>query len=137
MEFISVNYHSSVWTFSWMHGKVLVVFFKIFWCGPFLKSLLNLLQNYFCFMFWFWPPKACGILTPWKGIEPLSHALEGKVLTTRPPGKSWELNMLFFLKTWVVSVTGETCYCNYYCKLSDWVEKGFFFFLFHENLAIS
>ena len=28
-------------------------FFKIFfWCGPFLKFLLNLLQYCFCFMFW-------------------------------------------------------------------------------------
>ena len=29
---------------------------SFFWCGPFLKSLLNLLQYCFCFMFWFyWP----------------------------------------------------------------------------------
>ena len=31
-------------------------FFKIFWCEPFLKSLLNLLPSCFCFMCWdFWP----------------------------------------------------------------------------------
>ena len=99
----------------WKKGMALVsliFFFKIFWCGPFLKSLLNLLQNYLCFMFWFfWPPEACRILAPWTGIEPSPPALESKVLTTRPPGKSWELNMLFFLKTWVVSVTGKACYC--------------------------
>ena len=29
------------------------VSFFIFWCRPFLKSLLNLLQYCFCFMFWF------------------------------------------------------------------------------------
>ena len=47
---------------SWLLGApsgwlvILVFFFKIFWCGPFLKSLLNLLQYCFCFMFWcFWP----------------------------------------------------------------------------------
>ena len=27
-------------------------FFTCFWCGLFLKSLLNLLQHCFCFMFW-------------------------------------------------------------------------------------
>ena len=32
------------------------LFFKkgFFWCGPFLKSLLNLLQYCFLFLFWFW-----------------------------------------------------------------------------------
>ena len=41
-------------------------------------------------MFWFFgpDPKACGILIPWSRIEPSSPALEGKVLTTGPPGKS-------------------------------------------------
>ena len=66
----------------------LIFFFKIFWCGPFfLKSLLNLLQYYFCFMFCLFGPKACGILAPWPGIEPTPPALEGEVLTTGPPGK--------------------------------------------------
>ena len=39
-------------------------FFKIFWCGPFLKSSLNLLQSCFCFTFFFfliW--EACGNLS--------------------------------------------------------------------------
>ena len=39
-------------------------------------------------MFWFFDHEACGILAPWPGIEPAPHALEGKVLTTGPPGKS-------------------------------------------------
>ena len=30
----------------------------------------------------------CGILARWPGIEPAPTVLEGKVLTTRPPGKS-------------------------------------------------
>ena len=33
-------------------------------------------------------PAACGILVPQPGIEPMSPALEGGVLTTGPPGKS-------------------------------------------------
>ena len=34
-------------------------------------------------------PAACGILVPWPRIEPSSPALEGRFLTTRPPGKSF------------------------------------------------
>ena len=72
------------------------IFFKrFFWCGPFFfKSLLNLLQYYFCFMFWFFGHEACGILAPWLGIEPTPPALEGEVLTTALPGKSQK----FYLK---------------------------------------
>ena len=39
-------------------------------------------------MFWFFGSKAGGILTPRPGIEPMTPALEGKVLTTGPLGKS-------------------------------------------------
>ena len=37
-------------------------------------------------MFWF---LGSGILALWPGIEPAPFALEGEVLTTGPPGKSW------------------------------------------------
>ena len=40
-------------------------------------------------MFWFYDPEACGILASWPGIELTAPALEGEVLTTWPPGKSW------------------------------------------------
>ena len=33
-------------------------------------------------------PAACGIVVPPPGIEPMSPALEGRFLTTGPPGKS-------------------------------------------------
>ena len=52
-----------------------------------LKSLLNLLQHCFCFMFWLFGQKACGMLGPQPGIKPAPLALEGEVLTTGPPGK--------------------------------------------------
>ena len=39
-------------------------------------------------MFWFFDPKACGILAPQLGIEPEPSALGGEVLTTGSPGKS-------------------------------------------------
>ena len=38
------------------------------------KSLLNLLQFCFYFMFWFFGGKVCGILTCWPGIEPTPSA---------------------------------------------------------------
>ena len=36
-------------------------FFFLTWT-IFFKSLLNLLQYYFCFIFWLFGPQACGIL---------------------------------------------------------------------------
>ena len=44
-------------------------------------------------MFWFFGPKACGILAPRPGIKPAPPALEGEVLTTGLPGRS--LNLFF------------------------------------------
>ena len=61
-------------------------FFKII-CGPFFKSLLNLLQYCFCFMFWYFGHEACGILAPPPWISDPPPALEGEVLTTGLPGK--------------------------------------------------
>ena len=58
----------------------LVFIFKI---KKILKSLLNLLQYCFCCMLCFFGLKACGILAPLPGIEPVPPALEGEVLTTR------------------------------------------------------
>ena len=37
------------------------------------------------FMFWFFGVKACGILVPQPGIQPIPPALEGGVLITRLP----------------------------------------------------
>ena len=53
-------------------------FLKIFfWCGPFIKSSLNLLQYCFCFMLWFFfGREACGNPHPlhWKTkSQPLDH----------------------------------------------------------------
>ena len=58
----------------------------------FFKSLLNLVYR-FCFMFWFFGYKACGILVPWPEIEPTPLALVGKVWTT------WEIPSLALLMT--------------------------------------
>jgi len=42
------------------------IFSRYFWCGPFLKSLLNLLQ----YCSWFFSCEACGVLAPRPGIKP-------------------------------------------------------------------
>ena len=54
----------------------------------FFKVFIEFVTIFFCFMFWFFGHRACGILAPWPGIEPASPALECEVLTTGPPGKS-------------------------------------------------
>ena len=83
-------------------------FFSCFLCGPFLNCLLNLLQYCFCLLCFFGflatrPVGSCGILTSWPGIEPTPPALEGKVLTTGPPGKSLDVlfcSLLFSFFSW-------------------------------------
>ena len=66
------------------------IFQKIFWCGPFQKSLIYCSSaSLLCFVFF--GHKAGGILVPWPGIELVSAALEGKVSTTGLPGKYQEI----------------------------------------------
>ena len=68
-------------------------------CGPYLKSLLNLLQ--YCFCLFFFCYEACGILVPRPGIEPTPPTLKGNVLTTGPPGESLTVLSTFAFKLWV------------------------------------
>ena len=42
----------------------------------------------FCFIFWVFDCEAWEILAPPPEIEPVPYSLEGKMLTTGPPGKS-------------------------------------------------
>lgn len=44
-------------------------------------------------MFWVLGLEACGILVPRPGVRPTLPALEGKVLTIGPPGKSPEITV--------------------------------------------
>ena len=53
------------------------------WCRE------NRWQNTVFFFFWLHLP-ACGILVPRPGIEPTPSELKHGVLTTGPPGKSWQ-----------------------------------------------
>ena len=67
-----------------------IFFIKDFFMWNILKFFIefvtiSLLFHGFCCFFFRW--EACGILASWPGIEPAPPALEGKVLTTGPPGK--------------------------------------------------
>ena len=73
---------------------------RYFYVDHFLKSLLNLLQYCFCFIFCFFGLQASGILVPQPGIEPAPLALEGTVLIPGPPGKSLSRCFFFLLWNW-------------------------------------
>ena len=64
-------------------------FFFLMWTifKVFIK-LVTILLLFYVLGFW---REAYGILAPRPVIEPTPPALEGKVLTTGPPGKSWGL----------------------------------------------
>ena len=53
-----------------------------------------------------WFLVGCGILVSWPGIEPVSPALKGRFLTTRPPGKS----LVFLFLIMGVSLTLSSVY---------------------------
>ena len=52
-------------------------FLKGFLMWAIFKSLLNLLQYFFCLMFWFFGRKACGISASQMDIKSTPFALEG------------------------------------------------------------
>ena len=54
--------------------------FSVYWICYNISSVV------FCFFFFF-GHEACGILTSRPGIKPIPPTLEGKFLTTRPPGR--------------------------------------------------
>ena len=64
-----------MWQDAYEKPSVSFFFFtRFFWCGPFLKSSLNLLQHCLCFLFlffFFFCQEACGIPAPQPGIKPI------------------------------------------------------------------
>ena len=61
-----------------------------FYVNPVFISL-NLLQYYFCLtIFWL---QGMWIPDPWPGIKPTAPALEGKVMTSGPPGKALQCHL--------------------------------------------
>ena len=95
----------------WAISKVCIEFFTI----------LLLFYVLFCF-----GPEACGILALQPGIEPATPTLEGKVLTTGPPGKSLACHLFKALsaetelvinlcKLYHVYLQIYNCFCLYSC----------------------
>ena len=69
-------------------------FFKIFFFVDHFNNLDWICYNIasVLWVFLFHVQEACGILAPSPGIKPSPPALEGKVLTTGPPGRSPQVN---------------------------------------------
>ena len=91
---------------------------------------MNLFQ--YCFWFWFFGYKACGILTPWPGIEPAPPALEGKVLTTGPPGSLYIITLSekeeaeekkshFHVRFIIVCVCKLSCFSHEWLFVTLWI----------------
>ena len=74
------------------HFQTSVVVVVLMW--TIFKVFIEFVTILLRFAFWFWGHKACGILIPQPEGELSPLALEGKVLTTGPSGKS--LNQIFF-----------------------------------------
>ena len=102
--------------FSFLSSFLFFFFLKIKEkCGPFLKSLLNLLQYSFCFMLWCFGSKACGILAERRSLNPWTA---GKV----PP---MCLQQLAFLGS-VRHCLQPRLYINSF-NLHDNLQSGFYY----------
>ena len=63
--------------------------FSSFSIWTIFKVFVQAVTVLFLLLFWFFGLKICGILAPRLEIQLTLPALKGKLLTTRPPGKSW------------------------------------------------
>ena len=80
----------------------------------FLEFFTILLCFIFCFFFFF-GHEARGILVPWRGMERAPPALESKVLSPGPPGKSQE----YWYCSWISESVGQHFWSSICCWL--WV----------------
>ena len=85
---LSVLLLQESYQWNWPGQNLHFLFF--FWCGPLLKSSLDLLKHCFCFMlcllFAFSSQGMWDLSSPTR-IKPAPHALESKVPSSEPPGK--------------------------------------------------
>ena len=85
------------------------------------KVFIELVTIPLLFYVWFFfGHKACGILAPQPGIEPVPSALEGEVLTARPPGKSLINHLNHTLKT---VIDEKLVFKNKKCKEKEWIKE--------------
>ena len=59
-------------------------------------------------------PRACGILVPWPGIKPTSSALQGRLLTTGSPRKSFNILFLYWSLYYFIRPFIGCCYKFYF-----------------------
>ena len=93
-------------------------------------------------MFWCFGSKACGILAPQPGVEPAPPALEGKVLTTGPPGKSLSYLIFKSLRHFEFIFVCGMRVCSNFIDLHEVVQlsqhhllkRWFFFFVLYSCL---
>ena len=76
-------------------------------------------------MFYFLGWEACGILASWPEVEPTPPALEGKVSTTGPPGKSPIYQFLFIY----LSAGGHLCCSHFGAIIIIWLWTSIYKFL--------
>ena len=83
---VSFILSSPGWLICWSIASTPFFFlFNIFWCGPFLKALLNLLQYCSVLFFWWWGMWNLNSLargqtyTPWTGRQQFSHWITSKL----------------------------------------------------------
>ena len=94
-------------------------FKKNFWMWTVFNCLYWVCQVLLLFMFWIFGCKACGILAPQPGIIPTSFVLEGKVLTTGPPGKSQWYSFLELINI-PLFVCTILCLCGIHLLMDIW-----------------
>ena len=82
----------------------MLFFKKNFNVDYFLKSLLNLLQYYFCFMFWFFGLNAYGILVPHQGWNP--HFLHRK-FSLNHWSREVPNNIIFIIIIFILIIAGK------------------------------
>ena len=81
-------------------------------------------------MFWLFAPKACGILAPWPGTEPIPPALEGEAFTTGLPGKS---QLYRFIKQHSALLSLDEIKFLAFIEKEESPNRGFLCFLHMKN----
>ena len=108
---------------------------NFFWCVPFLKSLLNLLQYCFCFMIWFfclWSIRALSFLTRDRTCNPCFGTWSLNRWTIR------EVPMLFpALKITSIKGSAFSDRSIHQGSVKDSDPSWRFFYLLHPTLNIS
>ena len=89
-------------------------FFFFFWCGPFLKSLVNLSQRCFCFTFWSWYVA----IRDWTCTPCIRRSSLNQGTTGEVPGYCWICRFMIvcrFCKNFLNKKKEEEIPCSFAC----------------------